>query len=87
MAHVIKDNAELSKRIHNALQVAEFYGQEDGANHKMWVIDRMVRALLGSNDTHHDPATNEYNEWVHNYETYYGEYEEPQFKWHAGVAP
>ncbi len=28
-----------------ALDIARRYGQEDGAHHKMWVIDQMVRAL------------------------------------------
>lgn len=30
-----------------ALEVASDYGQCDGAHHKMWVIDQMVRALTG----------------------------------------
>jgi hypothetical protein len=30
-----------------ALQIAARYGQIDGAHHKAWVIDQMVRALLG----------------------------------------
>lgn len=34
-------------RISKALEYAGRYGQIDGAHHKMWVIDQMVRALLG----------------------------------------
>ena len=34
-------------RIANALSVAISYGQIDGAHHKTWVIDQMVRALAG----------------------------------------
>lgn len=30
-----------------ALDIAMRYGQTDGAHHKAWVIDQMVRALLG----------------------------------------
>lgn len=34
-----------AKRIKKALNVAWMYGQSDGAHHKAWVIDQMVRAL------------------------------------------
>lgn len=34
-------------RITLALQFAVSYGQIDGAHHKTWVIDQMVRALTG----------------------------------------
>lgn len=37
----------LEDRITDALNFAQSYGQEDGAHHKMWVIDRMVRSLTG----------------------------------------
>ena len=30
-----------------ALEIALRYGQTDGARHKAWVIDQMVRALTG----------------------------------------
>lgn len=33
--------------IGDALAIAEQYGQTDGADHKAWVIDQMVRALVG----------------------------------------
>lgn len=35
------------KRITDAIIIAVDYGQIDGAHHKMWVIDQMVRALAG----------------------------------------
>lgn len=35
------------KRIIEAISIAVDYGQIDGAHHKMWVIDQMVRALAG----------------------------------------
>lgn len=35
------------ERIKSALEVAINYGQIDGAHHKAWVIDQMVRALTG----------------------------------------
>lgn len=34
-------------RIASALEIAERYGRIDGDHHKMWVIDQMVRALMG----------------------------------------
>jgi hypothetical protein len=38
---------ELPDPVADALRVAERYGQTDGAHHKAWVIDQMVRALTG----------------------------------------
>jgi len=35
------------ERIAEALEIAGKYGTTDGAHHKMWVIDQMVRALVG----------------------------------------
>jgi hypothetical protein len=41
------DVATLQDRISDAVEIAEEYGRIDGAHHKMWVIDQMVRVLLG----------------------------------------
>ena len=41
-------------RIATALEVAESYGQTDGAHHKAWVIDQMVLAL----------TSRDYGDWV-----------------------
>lgn len=35
------------ERIAKALEFADLYGGFDGAHHKTWVIDQMVRALTG----------------------------------------
>jgi hypothetical protein len=35
------------ERIDKAVEVAFSYGLIDGDHHKMWVIDQMLRALLG----------------------------------------
>jgi len=35
------------ERIQAALDIASSYGGIDGAHHKMWVIDQMVRVLTG----------------------------------------
>ncbi len=37
----------LKSRVASALKVAESFGAFDGAHHKMWVIDQMVRTLTG----------------------------------------
>lgn len=36
-----------NERIQKAIDLATRYGQTDGAHHKAWVIDQMVRALTG----------------------------------------
>lgn len=36
-----------NERIRKALDVAVRYGQIDGAHHKTWVIDQIVRVLTG----------------------------------------
>lgn len=38
---------ELRDRVTDALNFAASYGQTDGAHHKAWVIDQMVRCLTG----------------------------------------
>jgi hypothetical protein len=43
-------------RIDKALGIAHNHGGTDGAHHKQWVIDQMVRALLVDAD--------DYSAWV-----------------------
>lgn len=38
--------------IGDAIAIAERWGQTDGAHHKAWVIDQMVRALVGVDYEH-----------------------------------
>lgn len=57
--------------IQDALDVIEQYGQIDGAHHKAWVIDQVVRALTDEG----------YDAWVTAY-TQDGEY-----AWDEGIAP
>lgn len=73
-------NETLRKRIEKALEIAP-YGAIDGAHHKMWVIDQMVRALLGSEEA--------YKAWTHEM---LGEYDEENEEyeyeeWDEGIAP
>jgi hypothetical protein len=58
-----------------ALEIAERYGQIDGAHHKAWVIDQMVRALTGS----------DYEAWVAHSKD--GEDGPDTYDWDEGIAP
>lgn len=70
----LEDHVDLfEKRADKALDIASQYGQIDGAHHKAWVIDQMVRALVG------DAAA--YRAWVEEYEN------DGAYVWNTGVAP
>jgi len=71
-------------RIHRAPQVAYDHGQTDGDHHKAWVIDQMVRCLLGQRPGYQEPS-DEYLDWVRKYET--GEDGPQTYEWGIGVAP
>lgn len=64
--------AECLKRRRAAVKVAYRFAQTDGGHHKMWVIDQMLRRLLGPQ---------EYKAFVKGY-VRSGEYE-----WDTGIAP
>ena len=64
----------MEEKIKEALKIAWSYGCIDGAHHKMWVIDQMVRTLLGE----------EYEKWVEAYETPDGE---DYWTWDIGITP
>lgn len=63
------------KRILGALEIAFECGQDDGAHHKMWVIDQMVRHLTGD---HYTEVIRQYREGEDGPET---------FNWAEGIAP
>jgi hypothetical protein len=69
------DNEPLRYRIAYALAVAERYGQMDGADHKAWAIDRMVRALTGDL----------YDDFVESAKR--GEDGPDTYAWDVGIAP
>lgn len=71
----MSDNGDTNERIRMALQVAREYGLIDGEHHKAWVIDQMVRALLGP----------EYSKWVAG--TRDGEEGPFTYEWDMGIAP
>ena len=66
---------EEQKAIRRALIFADSYGSIDGAHHKAWVIDQMVRALTGD----------QYDEWVR--AACDGEDGPDTYEWNEGIAP
>ena len=62
------------KRIDAAMAVIERYGGTDGAHHKQWVIDQVVRALVP-----------DYETWVR--EMCAGEDGPYTYEWDEGVPP
>lgn len=64
-------------RIEKALLIASEYAGFDGAHHKDWVIDQMVRALTGCPEFVRRGKSDEYRDFVVRYD---GEWEE-------GIAP
>ena len=68
------DEDEEALRIKKALEVAYQHGQNDAAHHKAWVIDQMVRRLLGD----------DYDAWIEKYKhDDSGEF----YNWYCGIAP
>ena len=63
------------KQIDAALDIARKYGGIDGDHHKAWVIDRMVRALTGTN----------YDTFVADAKA--GEDGPETYEWDTGIAP
>jgi len=63
------------ERIEQAIDLAVQYGGIDGAHHKSWVIDQMVRALAGE----------EYEALVANAKA--GEDGPDTYEWEEGIAP
>lgn len=66
---------DLQARIDAAIEMAVRYGGDDGAHHKAWVIDQMVRALAGD----------DYSRIVA--EAKDGEDGPETFAWDEGIAP
>lgn len=62
-------------RIAKALELASCYGNIDGAHHKDWLIDQMVRALTCKG----------YEDWVKDFQD--GEDGPDTYEWELGIAP
>lgn len=87
------------ERIKAALNTAQSWGSSDGDHHKMWVIDQMVRELLGcplAQFTAKDykgveytyeglGESAEYTAWVAEHNQ--GEYGPYTYEWDKGIAP
>lgn len=67
--------ADLSGRLQDALEIAEEHGGTDGAHHKAWVIDQMVRALTREG----------YADWVARVKN--GEDGPDTYDWDEGIPP
>ena len=65
---------DASERIAKCLNIAHG-GSIDGAHHKMWVIDQMVRALTGPR----------YDVWLAEHKA--GEDGPETYGWNEGIAP
>jgi len=63
------------ERIDAAIEIANRFGQIQGSDHKMWVIDQMLRALLGED---YEKFVREANEGDDGPDTY---------EWDTGIAP
>lgn len=63
-------------KIADALALILQYGDVDGAHHKQWLIDQIVRVLVGNDD---------YPAWVANFER--GELGPHTYSWKEGIAP
>jgi hypothetical protein len=69
----------MDDRIYKAIEIAFKYGMIDGAHHKMWVIDQMLRILLSSDYDQDD----QYNKRVKRENA-----ENPDHDpWDVGIAP
>lgn len=87
------------RRIEKALEFARRYGQIDDAPHRVWVIDQMVRALLGcpgvqatAKDCRGEPydykaqgESEAYKTWVK--EANEGDDGPDTYTWDTGIAP
>lgn len=63
------------QRIDQALEVIERFGGIDGAHHKTWVIDQVVRKLTG----------NKYEQWVKKMKA--GDDGPETYEWDEGIPP
>lgn len=60
-----------------ALSLIYKYGGIDGAHHKQWLLDQLVRTLVGSDK--------KYKTWVKHFEE--GEDGPKTYEWDEGIAP
>ena len=72
-----------------AISIAFRYGQIDSAHHRLWVIDQMVRALLGCEFSEENnfcvSESEKYKNFVKMYES--EDCEPGDYKWDVGIPP
>lgn len=61
--------------IEKALDIIMEYGSTNGAHHKQWVLDQVVRELTGET----------YSDWVKDHN--FGEDGPDTYEWEEGIAP
>jgi hypothetical protein len=82
------ESLEPQNRIAKALDVANCYGSIDGAHHKMWVIDQMVRALTGCPDIPAEVSFGEGDEYRKFLANHCKGVDGPDtYAWDEGIAP
>jgi hypothetical protein len=62
----------MENRIDQACHLIYNYGGIDGDHHKQWILDQVLKILLGPED---------YDLWLENYEG------GGQYEWDKGIAP
>ena len=95
----MNDGLSKTDPVAKALEIASDCGGIDGAHHKMWVIDQMVRALTGCpvvSDTARDcngelytfqrqGESDAYRRWVQDFQ--HGDDGPHTYAWDVGIVP
>lgn len=71
---------EEQTRIKKALDIAFNYGQVEGAHHKAWVIDQIVRALTGCAMESTGEDSKEYAKFIREYCG-----DDTEYEWDTGL--
>jgi hypothetical protein len=75
MKQRLTGRTSVSRQARLAVEIIHQYGGIDGAHHKQWVLDQVMRALLGDG----------YAAWVARWES--GEDGPRTYEWDEGIAP
>lgn len=67
--------ADAEHRVREAVAICLLYGGVDGGHHKQWLLDQMLRILLGE----------EYDERIADWKS--GEDGPETYEWDEGIAP
>lgn len=67
-----------AEKVRDALNILWENGQVEGAHHKTWVIDQLLRALT-------DDGGPKYDGWAHEWEHPWNE--DVDYRWERGIAP